>query len=128
MNTCGCGCGGRVSPTTRFLAGHANRLRASNNSSYRRCTHCGNTVRVRQDGTLGSHLKLRGRAARRAHCPAAGQPRVHPGQRITVMLDVVLPDGWTAERYRRCAEAALREHLGETRLLAINAVELEESG
>lgn len=119
-NLCECGCGDPARPGKRYLAGHYSKsLRRDTPRRTRsaRCPRCGRSAVLRDDDTFGVHWSSSRKSDFRTRCPEGGRPapqrRPRPGRRVTVSIDVVLPDGWDIPRFKAEAEQVLRRHLDE---------------
>lgn len=111
---CQCGCGGSTTPGKRFILKHHNRAvrGTSKRPGSTPCPRCGRSVNLRDDGTLGLHWASKGKVGERYRCPAGGVAapprRPRPGRRVSVTIDVSLPEGWDVARFRAAATQALR--------------------
>lgn len=125
---CGCGCGELVSPGNRFLPHHyARTIRRADSPQLVSCPQCPQQVRVRQDGTLGTHFATSSRFGEHFRCSGGGLPPLARtpgrGRRVTVSVDVVLPDGWDIPRLKAEAGQALRDRMQELLVVSVDVNE-----
>lgn len=125
MTACSCGCGEEVTPGRTFRRGHHTRLRPRNPDS--RCHACGNQVAQKQDGTLGRHFVGASRKYLNERCPAGEGLRpdevAHPGHRVTVTVDAVIPESWTVQHFRARAGAVLRREIADAFVVTVDVEE-----
>jgi hypothetical protein len=86
---------------------------STDTAKYETCPSCGSSARVREDGSIGRHFYVRGRVRHRCAQGEIGRTPAPVGRRTTVVLDAVVPAGWTDRDVRRCASEVLRRHLAE---------------
>lgn len=81
-------------------------------SPYVRCPACNRQAYVRKDGTLGRHYAVESKHTGRYRCPNSNPRAIAPAgrKRVSVTVDVVIPAGWTKQRYRSELMRLLREH------------------
>lgn len=112
---CGCGCGETPSPGKRFVRYHysaSQRRDAPRRPRTARCPRCRRVAVLRDDDTFGIHWASHRKVEHRRRCPEGGRPapqrRARPGRRLTLSIDVVLPDGWDVKRFKAEAQQLLR--------------------
>jgi hypothetical protein len=88
-------------------------------------------VALRTDGSFGRHWLNRGRKEPQLRCPAGGTPRINvaasAGRRVTVVVDVVIPHGWSLDDYRLEAARVLRKQAVEGFVVALAVADVEEA-
>lgn len=131
---CGCGCGEVAKPGKRYIAGHYSaslRRDTPRKTRTARCPRCGMSAVLRDDDTFGSHWNTTRKTVQRRRCPEGGHPalvrRPRPGRRVTLTVDVVLPEGWDVHRFRTDAAQALRNYLDEPFVVGVDVAEGEAS-
>lgn len=70
-----------------------------------------------------AHFVSKGKVGERYRCPGGGRSRAdrapQRGKRVTVSIDVVLPVGWDAARFRAEATEVLRAHLVDPFIVSV---------
>lgn len=126
---CECGCGEEARPGNRYIDGHYSA--SLRGTTVRPCLRCGMTAPVCDDGTFRAHWDTRYGTVDRRRCPASGLPapirRPRPGRRVTLTVDVVLPEGWNAAQFQTEAAQALRNYLDEPFVVSVDVAEGEAS-
>jgi hypothetical protein len=127
---CECGCGKKAKPGNRYLAGHYSaslRRGTPRRTRTARCPRCGMSAVLRDDDTFGTHWNTQRKTAARRRCPEGGLPapkrRPRPGRRVTLTVDVVLPDGWDVTRFQAEAAQVLRNYLDEPFVVGLDVSE-----
>ncbi len=86
---------------------------------------------LRDDDTFGVHWNTTRRTVERRRCPEGGLPapvrRPRPGRRVTLTVDVILPEGWDGKRFQTEAAQALRNYLDEPFVVGVDIAEDEAS-